>query len=558
MSTASSIFDNRDEGVDSPVETSGNQILSTGNQFKRPKFNRDSTTAIGPLYTVASISWQNRLDMITSYTSSSTTEEGQRFIEILSQLVISTDARQGMTVMIPADVQEENELLNGDWGATSNFIFALVQEKPTMMTVRVEVIGYLHTPAEIQLECGEHLVFKTLTHFLTPLGINEVAVKTIMAARELRTSASTIVNDTGKSGVSEKAKLSGQYCVLDLNGVMRPCSGKSEGVKRMSKVNRMIRLLGWKRFEKLVLDLDYNPKYFMSNCQRYEESAGDLPFESPFKSLGKLSHISDLPVFINKQKLDCVLLGTYPQYDRTVICLGDFLRTESKTVKWKREASRQGRITLGDALRNIEKVFEVFYGVPYKNCFNPILVALEDEGDVFDDYDDLYIAIQLEIIISKFYSDIRYERVPVVFPEMTMETPELCAMLLDRHLHFGLTQARGTAITGNWEKQPHSKFYSSEGTYKKILVTVTPPTAPVAKKVITAETVLICPYHLAGQLGILSASGSVIKCTADRCKNKHESIDKLLRNDVTIAARTIVVKRMRELCMMAIQKYYKK
>ena len=119
-----------------------------------------------------------------------------------------------------------------------------------------------------------------------------------------------------------------------------------------------------------------------------------------------------------------------------------------------------------------------------------------------------------------------------------METPEVCALLLDRHLQFGSTQARGTAITGNWEKQPHSKFYSSEGTFKKILVTITPPAAPLAKKEMTAETVLICPYHIAGQLGILSASGSVIKCTAERCKNKHENIDKLLRNDVTKAART--------------------
>ena len=96
-----------------------------------------------------------------------------------------------------------------------------------------------------------------------------MAVKIMMSAPELEASGSTIVNDAGKPVVPMKAKLSGQYCVLDLNGVLRPCSGKSKGVKRMSEVHEMIRLLGWERFEKLVLDLDYNPKYFMIRGKRW-------------------------------------------------------------------------------------------------------------------------------------------------------------------------------------------------------------------------------------------------------------------------------------------------
>lgn len=137
-----------------------------------------------------------------------------------------------------------------------------------------------------------------------------------------------------------------------------------------------------------------------------------------------------------------------------------------------------------------------------------------------------------------------------------METPEQCASLLVRHLQFGLTQARRTAPTGNWEKQPHSKFYSSEGTYKKVVVI--PASNPKVKKETTSESVLICPYHIAGQLGIKTISGSLIKCTADRCKNKHENIDDLTRNDVTKCIKTITVKRIRELCMAELAKHYKK
>jgi hypothetical protein len=76
---------------------------------------------------------------------------------------------------------------------------------------------------EVQLESGKHLVFQTISHFLTPLGIKEVAVKIMMSALEHEASGSTIVDDAGKPVVPMKAKLSGQYCVLDLNGVLRPC-----------------------------------------------------------------------------------------------------------------------------------------------------------------------------------------------------------------------------------------------------------------------------------------------------------------------------------------------
>ena len=63
--------------------------------------------------------------------------------------------------MIPANTPNKNELLNGDWGATSNFVFALLQEKPTVQTVRVAIVGYLHSPATVELQAGQFLVYET-------------------------------------------------------------------------------------------------------------------------------------------------------------------------------------------------------------------------------------------------------------------------------------------------------------------------------------------------------------------------------------------------------------
>ena len=139
---------------------------------------------------------------------------------------------------------------------------------------------------------------------------------------------------------------------------------------------------------------------------------------------------------------------------------------------------------------------------------------------------------------------------------MTMETTEKCAQLFQHHFKVGLDQARGIFPTGNWELQPHSKFYSNEGTYRKILLTPT-TLPPDQKKKAVVEVIPHCPYHIAGQLGVLSASGVVIKCISERCKNKHEKIEKITRIEMTKAIKSITVKRINELSEAAVAKHFK-
>lgn len=421
------------------------------------------------------------------YNPTYTTAEGERS---LAQVVPASMANLGLPIMIPANRKNVDKELNADWGETSNFVFALIDEKPTSETTRMTVIAYLHEPDEIQLEAGMKIIAQTPFNFLTPIGINETAMGEAVAKllsltlsklfEQRPKAAAKNQSETGNSDSLDFVKVMGQYGISDLDGTLRPCSGKSEGVKRINKFGGMIRLLGWERFSKLVLDLSYSPKYFMANCQRYEESAADLPADSPFKTLGKLSHISDLPVIEIKTKLECVLLGTYPQYDRTTISLNDYLRQVPSKSVWRKESSGQGRVLFIAALRNIEQVFTVFYGAHYRGCCAEVITAFDEEEIVFQNFDDLYVHIQLEILLSKFCADIHYEKRPIVFDTMTMETTEKCAQLFQHHFKVGLDQARGISPTGNWERQPHSKFYSNEGTYRKILLT--PTTLPPDQK----------------------------------------------------------------------------
>ena len=111
-----------------------------GHINKRQRFNRDSNTAIGPVYVRGNEIWQSRLDAASSYTPSCSTEEGERFMETLPKKVHSNIVNQGQKIMIPADNQNENESLDADWGATANLVFAVLQEKPTSETTRVTIV----------------------------------------------------------------------------------------------------------------------------------------------------------------------------------------------------------------------------------------------------------------------------------------------------------------------------------------------------------------------------------------------------------------------------------
>ena len=121
------------------------------------------------------------------------------------------------------------------------------------------------------------------------------------------------------------------------------------------------------------------------------------------------------------------------------ISLDDYLRQTSSKSVWKKKSSRQGRVLFVEALRNIKLVFTVFYGTHYRGCCAEIITAFEGDEAIFQNFDDLYVHIQLEMLLSKFYADIHYVKRPIVFNTMTMETTEKCAILLQ---HCSPNEAR--------------------------------------------------------------------------------------------------------------------
>ena len=372
-----SVTDANNTVIVPPENSLRDNTSQLGHTNKRQQFHRDSHSAIGPVYVRGTEVWQSRLDAASSYTPSFSTEEGERFMETLSKKVHSNFANQGQLIMIPADNRNENEVLDADWGATANFVFALLQEKPTSEISRVTIVGYLHTPAVVELQAKLNIAFKTPNSSLAPLGINDEAIKTMMS-QLVSVDVLVEVPEMSKSETIDKmapllesnyiVKVVSLYGIKDSDNCPRECSLKNEGVKRMVKVAGMIRLMGMDRFERLIVDLYYCRRTFNETIQRYVAASATLPDDSIFKTFVKLPKLVGLPIVDNADKLEKLLLGDYPLYDRTGITLSDFIRYKKETYSWGHTPTREGRTLLEEAFTNLRKVMVIFHGYKYSTC----------------------------------------------------------------------------------------------------------------------------------------------------------------------------------------------
>ena len=91
--------------------------------------------------------------------------------------------------------------------------------------------------------------------------------------------------DKGEKDMIEiKIKMVSLHGIPDLDNIARPCSLKNERIKRMLKMGGMIRMMGQERFNRMIIDVLYDKNVFLTTCQRYVESSGNLTADSAFKS----------------------------------------------------------------------------------------------------------------------------------------------------------------------------------------------------------------------------------------------------------------------------------
>lgn len=211
----------------------------------------------------------------------------------------------------------------------------------------------------------------------------------------------------------------------------------------MVKVAGMIRLMGIERFERLVIDLYYCRKTLKENVHRYVASSFTLPESSIFKTFVKEPNLKGLPIVDNEQKLEKLLLGEYPLYDRTGISLSDFILYRDHKYLWGNTPTREGRTMTVQAFTNFQKVMVVYFGSCYDTCCDDVLNVLEENKDVLRKFNDSYLQIRFEMVLSRFFQDVYKEKQSLIYPTMPMNSPVNCASLFKMYLCEEVKCAKG-------------------------------------------------------------------------------------------------------------------
>ena len=506
-----------------------NVVVEVNNAHKRKRYVMDDDA-----FSQKEVSIRDRLNVASMFGKNSNVENSA-WLSKRGDRMASVDAIVGTAIVVPVDLPDVGEAADEAWASSSNWYCCIVGKVNVDLTIQIKVLGTIMPMEEQFLATGWSATVNPPLYVLTSKGkmkekhdeLLEASCVELVVYQE----GETVVKPTGIKSIS-------LYGIPDLDGIPRPCSMKTEGIKRMLKVAGLVRLTG-ERFDRLVVDLSYCRETFMSTCQRYAESSEGLPKDSPFKSFVKLPKLSGLPVQDNVETLEMLMMGDYPLYDRSRISLKDFLSFKSDSAKWGKSPTREGRAAFTDAFTNFQKVLVVYFGNCYSTCFEDLLGILNEDDDVLQDYNDSYIQVKFEMTISLFYHDVYKEKSSLSYPEMLMTTPSQCAALLKHYLYEELQRARGLSETNKWERHPHSKFYSQEGTFSKVRFhkSVKLGVKPVNEE--KGVNKLPCVWHLAEQLKVRNMKDQIVTCRKASCEWPHKAFTNCTREEVLAKVDTL-------------------
>ena len=142
---------------------------------RRPKHDL-SDGRFGPNDIEVTVHEQNMINLISSFCPTYTTESGRTFVKSLSAIVNAEDLDKAdkahRFIMWPTHPPDDNESLNGDYGSTTNWKFAFIDEMSVGGATRVRILGCLHheekqTPSSTLMT---PVAFDTPSRFLIPKG----------------------------------------------------------------------------------------------------------------------------------------------------------------------------------------------------------------------------------------------------------------------------------------------------------------------------------------------------------------------------------------------------
>ena len=142
---------------------------------RRPKHDMGDGR-FGPNDIEVTVHEQNMINLISSFCPTYTTESGRTFVKSLSAIVTAEDLdkadKADRLIMWPTHPPDDNESLNGDYGSTTNWKFAVIDEMSVGGATRVRILDCLHneekqTPSSTLMK---PVTFDSPSRFLIPKG----------------------------------------------------------------------------------------------------------------------------------------------------------------------------------------------------------------------------------------------------------------------------------------------------------------------------------------------------------------------------------------------------
>lgn len=176
----------------------------------------------------------------------------------------------------------------------------------------------------------------------------------------------------------------------------------------------------------------------------------------------------------------------------------------------------------------------VYFAMNFESCCDDALSVLEKNMDVLRKFNYSYLQVEFEMVLSRFFQDVYKEKQSLVYPRMSMDSPENCTALLKMYLGDEVKRAIGLKDEDQtWELHPHSYFYSVEGEHERNIFTK--PTNHIETKVnptVDKEKKEICLWNLGSQLEVDMSNGKGVECrNKDLCSRIRKTLQSTRRKE---------------------------
>ena len=369
-----------------------------------------------------------------------------------------------------------------------------------------------------------------------PTGVEKVVTKILIAAKQTTLGMSGGSSSSGASSDNAPVvkKLAG-CVVVDWVGNIRPMRSKEGAEKKMERLAGPMRELREDRLNLMCPNFNFDVERVWAECARHKGRV--MASIDPMQSLSRLYEVLHLPVCTDIKKFEAWFLGTWQHRDFT-FNLTHFL--PGGNTGWHSDFDYEGRRNLLMACEGWVNFQRIFKG----EAFVELYELFDDPSQPLSVYHTSYTYNQIETMVRSYFYEICTTQgtvSKVYCPGEPIVTQADCVALLKLLVKNLVQEVR----EDKWEREPHSRFYST--TYTEIrhwplFGTTSGPASGAVPAVRPLPTPLphchkhgLCFWYLAGILGVRN----------ERNRRLYECRDKT--NPHHVAPRLVKVKIVQEL-----------